>query len=115
MSRAINPCIIRGLISGSCPKCTMSFTGNFHSASNDRLAKVHVELTCNGCGHEGKYFFRWPDELPPVVLRHKSNGRALGGHRKKKKKKNPDGVLRGQMAFELMPDQDYVYKVGHGG
>ena len=79
---------------GSCPKCRGPFAGSMDADD------VEVALECVSCNHVGRYYYHWPDELPKVILRHKSNGRRLGEKsRGKKKKKNPDGVLAGQLPF----------------
>lgn len=102
MSRPINPRMISGTISGSCPKCRMSYTGEFKPGVIEDSSRVAVELNCNGCGHSGKYFFYWPDELPEVNLRHVGNRHLLGyAERRRKYLSNPDGVLPGQMSFKI--------------
>ena len=95
MGKRIDPRITAGTVHGSCPRCGQPFMGQMDADEPE------VELKCVNCRHVGKYFYVWPDELPKVNLRHVSNGRALGGTRKKKKKKvNPDGVIKGQLAFD---------------
>lgn len=99
MGRSIDPVITAGTVHGNCPKCREPYMGQMDADEET------VELKCVGCGHNGQYFYRWPDELPKVTLRHVSNGRALGSKkRSKKRKQNPDGVLKGQLSFEIPRD-----------
>lgn len=108
MGKLIDPVVTSGRILGRCPRCRGDFMGFFQTESITNTAKAEVELDCQGCGHAGKYFFQWPDEIPKVTLRHVSNGRALGGQRKKKKRKNPDQVLKGQLAFDIPKDHGII-------
>lgn len=104
MGRLIDPKITRGTVHGTCPKCREPFMGEMDADEES------VELKCVGCGHKGSYFYRWPDELPSVILRHRSNGRVLGAKNRKakKKKKNPDQVLKGQLAFDIPKDHGII-------
>ena len=88
----INPVIIKGTVAGSCPKCSCAYTGQIDADEKE------VILDCVNCGHRGEYFFHWPDELPQVLLRHKSN-RQLISQVRIKKKKDPN-QLPGQLAFK---------------
>ena len=101
MSRPINPVVTEGFIKGSCPKCKGVYSGNFSIAK-----QLKVVLTCDECGHLGDYFIRG-DELPEVRMRHKGNRHLVGyadRKRRKKKKPNRDGVLKGQLAFDIPKD-----------
>lgn len=100
MSRLIDPVVVSGLIVGQCPRCKGRFEGQFDSEPN-------VELSCLDCGHVGRYVYHWPDELPRPHLRHRKNKRLLETsftapkrQRKKRSKKNPDNILKGQLKFE---------------
>lgn len=104
MSRLIDPVVTSGEIRGQCPKCQGPFIGSF---STD---EENVDLKCSSCGHIGRYFYTWPDELPRPFLRHRSNrwlletsfkGPKRQRKHKAKQKKNPDQVLKGQLAFDL--------------
>lgn len=105
MGHKIDPVIVNGNIKGSCPRCEAPYWGIFHidDSAMSNTAKVSIEMVCQICEHKGVYFYQWPDELPKVTLRHWSNGRALGEKRRKKRKKNADGVLKGQIAFQFDP------------
>lgn len=97
--RAIDPVITHGTVHGRCPKCGEPYMGTFDADDQD----VHLE--CVSCHHEGLYKYVWPDELPKVILRHRSSGQLLAScgraiKKKKIKTKNPDGALPGQMKFE---------------
>ena len=94
----INPVITKGIVNGSCPKCGEPYTGEIDADDQD------VHLSCVACGHEGLYMYYWPDELPKVNLRYKSSRQSIDRikrKRTKRKKKNPDGKLKGQLAFDL--------------
>lgn len=104
MSRLIDPVVTSGEIRGQCPKCTGSFQGFFNTESEK------VDLKCVDCGHVGRYFYLWPDELPRPFLRHRGNrwlletsfkGPKRQRKQKAKKNKNPDNVLKGQLAFDI--------------
>lgn len=110
MGRLIDPVVTSGRVLGRCPRCRGDFMGFFQSESLTNTAKSEVELDCQQCGHAGKYFFQWPDEIPKLTLRHVSNGRALGAKNRKarKKKRNPDNVLKGQLAFDLQKETGMI-------
>ena len=106
MSHTINPVMLSGDIMGKCPKCAGIFSGHMDKEiSNNATIPVSMKCLVPHCMHTGEYFIRWPDELPKVQLRHKRNRQLVSsgrkGPRRKKKKVNPDGVLRGQMAFDI--------------
>lgn len=87
--------IIRGDVKGQCPKCGEPYLGSLDTD------EPTVIMECVSCHHSVDYFYRWPDELPPVTLRYRSSGQ-LVGHRKKPKKKklkNKNNVLKGQLSF----------------
>lgn len=98
MGKLIDPVITAGTVMGRCPKCREPYMGKMDADEET------VELECVNCHHKGKYFYQWPDELPKVTLRHWSNGRVLGGLRKKKRRKQKEKfnplVLPGQLSFE---------------
>lgn len=109
MGRLINPVILGGEVLGFCPKCRGAYRGHIHfSQIKDENIKIDVTLRCNQCGHSGDYFVSRDDGLPKVDLRHSSNGRLLGKRRKRVKKKNPDHVLRGQLAFDIPKDHGII-------
>lgn len=92
MPKPIKPVITRGTVQGSCPKCAQPFTGEMNADDE------HIQLQCVGCGHVGKYFYRWPDELPPVTLRHQNNRRLVGAtFADHERPSNADNVLPGQL------------------
>lgn len=100
MGKLIDPVVVSGLIRGSCPKCQGGFEGQFDSDPD-------VELTCEKCGHVGRYLYHWPDELPRPYLRHRRNKhllessfRAPRNQRKRKAKKSDPLVLPGQLSLE---------------
>lgn len=87
--------VIEAAIKSECPKCG-GVRGGFLTP-----AKEDIRMVCKECGYSTNYVYRWPDELPEMILRYKSSGQVVGRHnRKTKRKKNPDGVLKGQMSFE---------------
>lgn len=95
MGKSINPVITAGTVIGTCPKCGQPYTGKMDADDQE------VVLACVGCNHKGIYKYHWPEELPKVQLRHKSNGQLLGPRRKSKKKK-PKGdpfKLKGQLCL----------------
>lgn len=109
MSRLIDPVVISGTILGRCPRCQSDFMGEFSTESEE------VELKCIACHHVGRYFYLWPDELPRPFLRHRGNRwlletsfkepkRQRKQRAKAPKKKNPDNVLKGQLAFPIPKD-----------
>jgi len=92
----INPVIVKGTVQARCPKCLQPYTGELD------CDQPEVILECVACAHRGVYFFHWPDELPLVTLRHKSNRRIVSRPRKgksKKKKRTDPNRLPGQLAF----------------
>lgn len=90
MPLKVNPHVVSGKILGRCPKCAADFAGSFDTESEN------VTMICGGCNHVGKYFYRWPDELPPMILRHRNNRRLLGVPGPTERQ-NPDDVLPGQL------------------
>lgn len=104
MAKAIDPVIVSGQIMGQCPKCREPYVGQMDADSES------VILECVLCHHKGRYLYRWPDELPKVILRHWKSRELLRGSkkRKKKKQKNPDGVLKGQMSFKIPRDYGLI-------
>lgn len=91
--RKINPVIIKGVVLGSCPKCGQPYTGEIDADSKN------IVLGCINCSHVGEYIFYWPDELPKVVLRHKSSRMLVGRLKKKTKRRSKYDVLPGQLSF----------------
>lgn len=104
MRKPIDPVVTQGFILGRCPKCRGEYSGNFFP----HIKKV--KLSCFSCGHEGRYFIN-PDERPKATLRHENNRQIVSTgakrRRRKKPKSNPDGVIKGQLAFE-MPDARFL-------
>ncbi|AEG42304.1 hypothetical protein BdPhPhi1402_gp07 [Bdellovibrio phage phi1402] len=94
--KKLTPVIIKGTVQCPCPKCGDPYEGELSHETED------VVLECQSCGHSVEYYYRWPDEMPPVTLRYKSSGQLLSGlrSRPRRKKKKKTDVLKGQMAFE---------------
>lgn len=118
MATTINPSIVSGDIMGRCPKCSNSFAGTMDYKDISNTATIPVSMKCLNphCRHTGEYFIRWPDELPKVQLRHTRNRQLVSsgrkGPRRKKKKENPDGVLRGQMSFAISEGIGQMMRTG---
>lgn len=106
MSKPINPVVIDAEIMGRCPQCRGDFKGFMDMTLMKQNATIPVHLKCFQCGHLGNYFVNWPDELPKVQLRHKRNRQLVSSgvvrkRRRRKENKNPDQVLKGQLAFDI--------------
>lgn len=65
MSHKIDPVIIKGTVMGHCPKCKEPYMGELDADSQD------IQMTCVNCYYTQVYEYRWPDELPKVVMRNK--------------------------------------------
>ncbi len=101
MERPIDPVITSGTVHGRCPKCREPYMGQMDADSET------VELECVSCHHKGRYFYRWPEELPKVTLRHWKSMELLRGSKKRRKKKkpvDPNAPLKGQLAFPIPRD-----------
>ncbi|WKV32894.1 hypothetical protein MAC3UK_0007 [Bdellovibrio phage MAC3UK] len=103
--------IVKGTVSGACPKCGGAYQGEIDCTHNQE-SHEDVTLECLSCGHSVNYCYRWPDELPRVTLRYKSSGQLLSGlrSRPRKKKKKKTDVLKGQMSFKgVLTDNDFQH------
>lgn len=105
MAKKINPVIYTGSILGNCPKCGGEYWGDL-DFSVSPPKKLFVKMACAYCHHIGSYFVKKEDLTPSIALRHVSNGQLVSNRRKaksmKKKKRNFDGVLKGQLSFDQM-------------